>query len=697
MIWSSRPFVRIFFPLVAGIFLAYWFPFFGESGSLWLLILTGVLSFTAYLLYRKNRSWKWRWLNGMLFILAVMSVGVFLTNMKLEKDTSFLNSNEQNYVAKVVSEPVSTEKSVKMILRLERTVSEDTIRINGTRVMAFFHRDSLSRKLQYGDIIVFKGKPVAPEGPKNPEEFDYAAFLALNDVYAMVFLRQDDWNLLGSEEGSIYVLAARTRNYLLRALQENGVTGNNYTVAAAVLLGYDQLMDPELEQKYVTAGAMHILCVSGLHVGIIYLVLSFILGFLRRNRVQKIIKVVLLLILIWFYALLTGLSPSVLRSSVMITLFILATLLARYKDVYNTLAASAVLLLLFNPLLIFNVGFQLSYTAVLGILMFYQPIYNIVYLKNKVADKMWSIVAVSAAAQLGTFPLAAHYFHFFPPYFWLTNIFIFPLSFAIIGTGMAFMIFSWVPVVSGVLGTVLSAFVYLLNYVVGLVKHLPLNGIYDLYYPWPKAVLMYALILLAIPLLLQRKVKLITPALIVILLLVSLNTRHKYQVLKQKKIVVYSISGHSVYDFISGNKHVLLTDSELLAEPQKLDFHLDNSRISWGLDKNNLPVDEEIENYTLDLFYDGRFGVFGPVKFMVWNEKKLYRTDQPIQVDYVISAGRRKSDLSLLNDIVEFDYLIIDSSVPYWKLKQLSEQAEDLNIRYFDVKAQRAFIAEIQE
>lgn len=479
MIWSSRPFVRIFFPLVAGIFLAYWFPFFGESGSLWLLILTGVLSFTAYLLYRKNRSWKWRWLNGMLFILAVMSVGVFLTNMKLEKDTSFLNSNEQNYVAKVVSEPVSTEKSVKMILRLERTVSEDTIRINGTRVMAFLHRDSLSRKLQYGDIIVFKGKPVAPEGPKNPEEFDYAAFLALNDVYAMVFLRQDDWNLLGSEEGSIYVLAARTRNYLLRALQENGVTGNNYTVAAAVLLGYDQLMDPELEQKYVTAGAMHILCVSGLHVGIIYLVLSFILGFLRRNRVQKIIKVVLLLILIWFYALLTGLSPSVLRSSVMITLFILATLLARYKDVYNTLAASAVLLLLFNPLLIFNVGFQLSYTAVLGILMFYQPIYNIVYLKNKVADKMWSIVAVSAAAQLGTFPLAAHYFHFFPPYFWLTNIFIFPLSFAIIGTGMAFMIFSWVPVVSGVLGTVLSAFVYLLNYVVGLVKHLPLNGIYD--------------------------------------------------------------------------------------------------------------------------------------------------------------------------------------------------------------------------
>ncbi len=695
MNWSARPFVRIFFPLVAGIFLAYWLPFLREAGFLWFIVLTGILSMAAYVLYRKNRSWKWRWTNGLTFNLTIITIGVFLTNLKMETDISFLNGKEDNYVAEVVSEPVSTEKSVKMILRLEYVVSNDTVQVNGTRVMAFFKRDSLSQRLQYGDIVVFNGKPTAPEGPENPEEFDYASFLALNDVYAMVFLRQDDWNLLGSEEGSIYILAARTRNYLLNALQKNGVTGNNYTVAAAVLLGYDQLMDPELEQEYVTAGAMHILCVSGLHVGIIYLVLSFVLGFLRRNRAQKIIKVALLLILIWFYALLTGLSPSVLRSSVMITLFILATLLSRYKDVYNTLAASAVLLLLFNPLLIFNVGFQLSYTAVLGILMFYQPIYNIVYLGNKVADKIWSIVAVSTAAQLGTFPLAAHYFHFFPPYFWLTNIFIFPLSFAIIGTGMAFIIFSWVPVVSGILGTVLSAFVYMLNYIVGLVQHLPFNGIYDLYYPWEKVMLMYALILLAIPFLLQRKVKLAVPALIVVLLLVSLSTVHNYQVLKQKKMVVYSISGHSVYDFISGNGHVLLADSVQLSEPQKLDFHLENSRISWGLGKNNLSVSEVVENPSLDLFYDGRFGVFGPYKFMIWDGEKIYHTSRAIQLDYVIIAGKGKADLNLLQDMVEFDSLIIDSSVSWWKQKRLRKQAEELNLKYFNVSEQGAFLVEI--
>ncbi len=697
MSWSARPFVRIFFPLAAGIFLAKGLSSVREISLLWLVALIAVLGLSAFILYKKNRSWRWRWTNGLLINLILVAAGIFVTNLKLKTESFVFTDKEESYVAEIVNEPVITEKSVKMILRLDQMVSKDTIAVNGNRAMAFFQSDSLSQKLQYGDIVVFKGKPLPPDAPKNPDEFNYASFLKLNNVQAMVFVRQDKWNLLGSNENSVFVFAARIRNYLLKALQENGVRGNDYTVAAAILLGYDQLMDPELEQEYVTAGAMHILCVSGLHVGIIYLVLNFVLGFLRRNRAQKVIKAILLLLLIWFYAFLTGLSPSVMRASVMISLFIVAALFSRYKDVYNTLAASAVLMLLFNPLLIFNVGFQLSYSAVLGILMFYQPVYNIIYIKNKAADKIWSVVAVSTAAQLGTFPLAAHYFHFFPPYFWLTNIFIFPLSFAIIGTGMAFMVFSWVPVVSGILGTILSGFVYLLNYVIGLVKYLPFNGIHDLYYPWTKVVLMYALILFAIPLTLDRKIKMAIPALTTILLLLSLNTIHKYRVHTQKRMVVYSISGHSAYDFISGNRHVLLADSMLWAKPKKLDFHLENSRINWGLAKNTLPVDKAIEDPVLNLYYDGTFGVFGEATFMVWSRKRLYSTSNPVHVDYVITAGKGRTDLDLLKDMVKFDRLIIDTSVPHKRQNKITEQAEELNISYFDVKKQGAFIVEMRE
>jgi len=176
------------------------------------------------------------------------------------------------------------------------------------------------------------------------------------------------------------------------------------------------------------AGAMHILCVSGLHVGIIYLVISFFLGFLNNTRFNNILKAILLLLTVWAYAIITGLSPSVQRASLMLSVFIIGNLLNRARDTYNTLAISALILLIIDPYLLFNVGFQLSYAAVIGIVTFHQPIYKLLYFKNTIIDKIWSITVLSFAAQMATFPIATYYFHFFPPWFWLTNLFTFPLS-----------------------------------------------------------------------------------------------------------------------------------------------------------------------------------------------------------------------------------------------------------------------------
>ena len=660
-----------------------------------LIIILSIVCIASFVLYKLNHSWKWRWINGLAFSFSVVLVGFFITNQVLETNSFHHNGKKEVFVAKVVSEPVETAESRKTILEILQHVNTDTVNIKPFRAVAFFKKDSLSQQLQYGDQLVFSGKLVQPDGPKNPEEFNYAEYLALSDVYYMVYIRHGDWSLLGESSNSIRSFAFKVRKYLLNALQENGVTGNDYAVAAAVLLGYDHLMESELEQDYVTAGAMHILCVSGLHVGIIYLVLNFVLGFLRRNKAQKIIKVILLLVLIWFYALLTGLSPSVLRASVMVSLFIVATISSKQKDVYNTLASSAVILLLFNPLLVFNVGFQLSYSAVLGILLFYNPIFKIFYIKNKVLSKIWSIIAVSTAAQLGTFPLALHYFHFFPPYYWLTNIFIFPLSFAIIGTGMAFMVFSWLPFVSGIIGTVLSGFVYLLNNIVGLVKYLPFNGIHDVYYPWIKVALVYSLILLLFLLILKAKIRLVLPTLIVLFLILFFDTKHKYDVLNQKRLAIYSINKCSAYDFINGNDHALLVDSMFLKDDKKLNYHLDNSRISWGLDKNYSSIDISFESENLGLFYDGQFGGFGSHTFMRIDDKIPFDAGNPIKLDFVIISGKKKIDLKKLIKVIRFERLIIDSSVPWWKQKSLSEQAEELNLNYFNVSEQGAFLLEI--
>lgn len=691
MNWSTRPFLRIIIFLVAGILIAYWMPVTGKINSNYLLISLAILAITGFVAYKLNLGWNRRWMIGAILGFSIFLSGILLVKLKENKPDALPINKHETYIGRILEDPVKTVNNIRTVIEISHIVDNDTVKIMPGRTLAYLKQDSVSTHLEYGDIIVFSARLNLPEGPKNPGEFDYANFLTMNDIQYTVFISGDKWNLLGASPNTLMSTAINARKYLLQVLQDNGIKGDDFAVAAAILLGYDQLLETELEQNYVTAGAMHILCVSGLHVGIIYLVLNFLLGFLRRNKFQKIIKMVLLLGLIWFYALLTGFSPSVQRASLMISLFIIAGISSKQKDVYNTLAASAVILLYADPFIIFNVGFQLSYTAVLGILIFYKPIASIFYIKNPVVRKIWEIVAVSVAAQLGTFPLAAHYFHFFPTYFWLTNIFIFPLSFAIVGAGMTLMIISWIPFVSNFIGIILSGFVYLLNLIVDSVKFLPYYGIYDLYFPWLKVILVYLLILLMIQLIFKKKIKMMFPALVVLLLVILYQTEHKYRILNQEKLAVYSINQHSAIDFICQDKHVLLVDSVILTDNQKLDYHLSNCRIGWGLDKNYEPIEESDINNEINLFYDGQFGAFRDYTFMRIFDKIPYRS-KPISVDLLIVSGKTELDLEDLTRVIKFDYLIVDASVPFWKQKNIAEQAERLHLKYFNVSEQGAFV-----
>ncbi len=228
-----------------------------------------------------------------------------------------------------------------------------------------------------------------------------------------------------------------------------------------------------------------------------------------------------------------------------------------------------------------------------------------------------------------------------------------------------------------------------------MVKYLPFNGIHDVYYPWIKVALVYSLILLLFLLIMRAKLRLVLPTLIVLFLILLFNTNHKYEVLNQKRIAIYSINKCSAYDFINGNDHALLVDSLFLKDDNKLNYHLDNSRISWGLDKNYSSIDINFESENLGLFYDGQFGGFGPHTFMRIDDKIPFITADPIKLDFVIISGKKKIDLKQLVKVVRFNRLIIDASVPWWKQKSLKEQAEELNLKYYNVSKQGAFILEI--
>jgi competence protein ComEC len=283
------------------------------------------------------------------------------------------------------------------------------------------------------------------------------------------------WQVI--ERDKLFVVdkwAIQCREALLKLFRDIGFKGRELGVLSALTIGYKIDLDQETLQAYSASGATHILAVSGMHVGLIYVVLTWVFSFLQRVRFGNVIKAVLLILMVWYYAFLTGLSPSVLRASVMITFLGLGQIAQQKLNVYNSLAIAAFVLLLINPVDLMDVGFQLSFLAVLGIVSLY-PVINNWVASNIVVNQIWSLVAVSISAQLATFPLSLYYFHQFPNYFLLSNLVVVPLATLVIYGSIVLLVLSGFKLLLAPFGIVLYYMVWFLNEIVLWIERLPFS------------------------------------------------------------------------------------------------------------------------------------------------------------------------------------------------------------------------------
>lgn len=694
MIWSVRPFVRILIFFVTGILIARYVPAINSFSTSIYLIISSILLLVTITLTLIKVVHRYSWVTGFIIGVLITILGIIFASQKTTAGAENPIIQSHTWLGNIISNPTETKRAVKAIVRVSKVKADSNQNYNPKKILCFFTKDSLSTKLQYGDLITFNAKLSRPNGPLNPGEFDYAQYLKHEGIIYTTFINGGSWKLINYDPSNpIIAIAGKLRLRLLHLLRKNGLSEDNYAVAAAILLGYDDYMENSLKQDYIMAGAMHILCVSGLHVGIIYLVINFLLSFLRNNRTNNILKAILLLITIWAYATITGLSPSVQRASLMLTVFIFGNLLNRNRDTYNTLAISALILLLIDPYLVYNVGFQLSYAAVIGIITFHQPLYKLLYIKNVVVDKIWSITVLAFSAQLATFPIATHYFHFFPPWFWLTNLFTFPLSFLIIATGLAFVLTVWIPVVPQLIGWILSGMIYLLNIVVSMVKHLPLSGIDNIYTSLPMIALLYLTIILTFTMFVKKKLNLLIVNILLVAIIMGLNTYYKYSILSQKRIVIYSINKHSAWDFIDGKRHVLLTDSLLSKDKEKANYHLKNCRTQWATDDiiQTIPRDDTIINNILHA--KGNLLFFNDIRIFIDNgSEQYYTSNSKLAIDMIIISGRKSTDIEHLLSVFATKRIVIDSSVPWWKQKKITEVSNKQGISCYNVNKDGALI-----
>ncbi|RZL30894.1 MAG: ComEC family competence protein, partial [Pedobacter sp.] len=353
--------------------------------------------------------YRFKGLTGLTFFIFYFAFGGLictLHNQSLRKDY-YANENYEYLKLWISSEPEQTND----ILRFEAEVTQvyidkKVLSKSGKMMLALKLDDKKPIRLKYGNELMVSAKYLPVEPPYNPAEFDFKAWLATKNVYHQTFINQDHLIKIGENKGNPivnYAIDVRKRQVeVYRKLIKNDEA---FAVASTLVLGYRSDLSKETLSAYTKTGTVHALSVSGMHVGIIYIFLNWMLFFLDKNSITRIVKLLLICTLIWYYSLLTGFSPSVLRSAVMLTVFIIAKSFNKTSNSYNILAFTAICLLIYNPFLVWDVGFQLSFLAVFGLVYLQPKIYKWIYVKNKWLDKLWATVAMSLAAQLATYPL----------------------------------------------------------------------------------------------------------------------------------------------------------------------------------------------------------------------------------------------------------------------------------------------------
>ncbi|MDZ7607609.1 MAG: ComEC/Rec2 family competence protein [Cyclobacteriaceae bacterium] len=395
------------------------------------------------------------------------------------------------YTAKIIGTPEKTIRSVRYRVKVEDVLIDD--RWTSLEKEAIIYIKETSKEpLRYGDLIIIKGTLSPLESNKNPHAFDYSLFLQRKGIWIQGFVYS--YQLLPDKSlPSIKEIASHSADFLDGLLGKYISGERELNVARAMILGRRNEVSPEMESAYQSTGTSHILAVSGLHVGIIYLTLSFLFAYLKYGRF-RFFYFGIMLTGIWSFAMITGLSPSVQRAATMFTFFLAARLIGRDSNIYNTLFASAFFILLFSPMLIYSVSFQLSYLAVFGIVYLYNSIYGWFRIKNKIPDFFWKITALSISVQIATFPVTVYYFHQFPALFALTNLFAIPTATVVMIGGMALLALSGFVSGAAILGKFLSGWIGIYNDVMLLFSKLPITAIEDLHLKLPMVFLLMVMV-----------------------------------------------------------------------------------------------------------------------------------------------------------------------------------------------------------
>lgn len=492
------PLARITIGFLVGILVAYYFkpP---VSFVFSLLFIASCVFVIAYFVSKRNA------INTLYFGLTTyfLAFGIGTTTQIIHTN-SFQQSNyiqskaifeKPHLVAFTIREKLRSSAYNDRYIVIVNQVDDD---VKTGRILLNVRKDSLKHSFEIGSHLQMSGSLYKSGPVKNPNQFDYGKYLEGKQIYAQMYADASEIKIGSVIEKDVWYYTSRLRSKIIGNLEKSNFNKAELNVAIALILGQQQDISPEIIRDYQFAGAVHILSVSGLHIGFILLFVTFLLKPFPNTRRGSFIKLLIILASLASFGLIAGLAPSVLRSVTMFSFVAIGMYLRRSTNIFHTLLVSMLLILLVQPSFLFDVGFQLSYVALFFILWLQPLLAQLWTPRNVIANYFWEILTVSFAAQIGAFPLSIYYFHQFPGLFFVTNLVIIPFLSVIMALGVLVMVLAAFDFVPLFLAKSLEWSIFILNKIINAIASLEQFIIQDIPFNWQLLVSVYLLLIATI-------------------------------------------------------------------------------------------------------------------------------------------------------------------------------------------------------
>ena len=669
--FKSIPFLKILIPYLIGIISFFYCGQIQNLHVVFLIVFFGwLLSFVFQRFYKPKEYFKKvvyiLLTNVLLFLLAFESCYLYNAKNNANHYSHYVSYSPQSFIVTITDIPTVTETFIKIPIQINCIEKNNQWHYAEGTSIVYLKADS-NITYHLGNCLLLHTIFSYVNEPKNPNEFDYKTFLENRNIFHVVYAKTKDVHIFSQDNHhfSVIRLGTQIKAHLVSVLRNSHLSQEAFSICSALLVGYDDEIDNSVMQSFSHSGTLHILSVSGMHTGVLYGILIFIFSLFDKYDRYKKTKFIFVMFFLVLFIFITGLSPSVLRAALMLSLMLFGKTFYKQGNAYNTLFLSAFLLLLFNPYLIKDVGFLLSYCAVGGIMYLYPILAKLYNFENKILQWLWTSVLISVAATIFTLPISLYFFHQFPIWFVFSNLLIIPISMFLMFAAALFLMLYKILFLNHILVYIINGTTSIMLWLAQLTDN-PHYGFID-FISFSKTDVLFMLLIIALCLMIiaNKQYRYVLVLCFTISTWISVSILDSIQQKEKKEFVVFHVKQKSIYALRIGQIIFAKFDDMSSKEFQRYIK-------PYLLTISNLKVVNTKANF---------FKVDS--KYIVHNNQKAILS-KTINSEYILVSD--DTPLELTTNYKSKPLVIADCSNSYKFVKQLKKQCAILEIPFYWVK-----------